>query len=171
MSQDTATDRTGDVVPALRVAGVVAALGVPLGLLWALLAPPVLVRVVADGRVAPLLGESEHRFDALGVFLLFALAIGVLAGTGAWMVRTRRGPAMLLGVLVGAFLASALGAWTGRLAATAHYAGVLLAAAPGTTVARAPALESAWVVVAAPFAVALTWATLVACTHADDLGR
>jgi len=101
VSQDTATDRTGDVVPALRVAGVVAALGVPLGLLWALLAPPVLVRVVADGRVAPLLGESEHRFDALGVFLLFALAIGVLAGTGAWMVRTRRGPAMLLGVLVG----------------------------------------------------------------------
>lgn len=160
-----------DLPPALRTLAAVAVLGVPLGWVWSRLAPPEVVRVAGDGRLVPLLGESEHRFDALGVFLLLGFAAGVLTGVTAWMLRRRRGPVLLVGAVAG----SLAGAWvamrTGEALAAARYADTLLATAAGGTAARPPELESAWAVVAAPFAVAVTYSALAAWNGNDDLDR
>lgn len=160
-----------DLRPALLTLAAVAVLGVPLGWVWSRLAPPEVVRVARDGGLVPLLGESEHRFDALGVFLLLGFAAGVLTGVAAWMLRRRRGPVLLVGAVAG----SLAGAWvamrTGEALAAGHYADALLATAAGGTAARPPVLESAWAVLAAPFAVALSYSALVACNRADDLDR
>ena len=75
-----------DLRPALGAFAAVAVLGLPLGWVWSRLAPPEVVRVAADGALVPLLGESEHRFDALALFVL----LGFAAGAAARPVRADR---------------------------------------------------------------------------------
>jgi len=106
-----------DLMPALRVLGAVAVLGLPMGWLWSRLAPAEIAAVVAGPRagqigagqigVLPLPGQSEHRFDAMATFVLLGLAAGVLTGQVLWLLRSLRGPV----VLVGAVLGSVLAAW------------------------------------------------------------
>jgi hypothetical protein len=59
----------------------------------------------------------------------------------------------------------------GEALAAGVYSDVLLAAAPGLTAARPPVLESSWVLLAAPFTLALTYSALVAWNGSDDLDR
>ena len=94
-----------DLRPALGTFTAVAVLGLPLGWVWSRLAPPEVVRVAADGALVPLLGESEHRFDALALFVLLGFAAGVLAGVAVWMLRESRGPVVLLGAIAGSAVA------------------------------------------------------------------
>lgn len=163
-----------DVLPAWRVLCVVAASGLPLGWLWSLLAPPELVRVVVDpasGRVGvlALLGQSEHRFEAMAVFVLLGMAAGLLTGMLLWLLRRRRGPV----VVVAAVLGSLIAAWF------AMYFGVTLAgwryplgdAQPGEVLTRPPVLESGWIVVVQPFGAAIAYSVLVAWNGTEDLGR
>ena len=160
-----------DLRPALGTLAAVAVLGLPLGWVWSRLAPPEVVRVAADGALVPLLGESEHRFDALALFVLLGFAAGVLAGVAVWMLRTSRGPVVLLGAIAGSVVAGWLAMHLGEALAAGAYGNVALAAAPGRTVARPPVLESSWVLLAAPFTLALTYSALVAWNGSDDLDR
>lgn len=147
-----------DLRPALGVLGTVALLGVPLGLLWAWLAPPEFVArsplAPTPGGVLPFIGQSEHRFDDMATFLLLGLAAGVLTGAGLWLYRRRRGPlivlAAVLGSLVAAWLALRIGLWV----AAARYPDL---AASGAPYPRPPVLESRWVIIAQPFGAAVSY--------------
>lgn len=163
-----------DLVPALRVLCAVAVLGLPLGWLWSRLAPAEIASVVAgpgSGEIglSPLLGQSEHRFDAMATFVLFGLATGLLTGVGLWLVRSLRGPVVLLGAVLGslaaAWFAMRFGLWLAGL--RFPLAGLHL----GEVVARAPVLESAWVVVAQPFGLAVVYSLAVSWHGGEDLGR
>ena len=152
-----------DVIPALRVLGAVALLGLPLGVLWSWLAPPEFVarspRAPARGGVLPFVGQSEHRFDDMATFMLFGLAAGVLTGAALWLLRRRRGPLVLLaavlGSLIGGWLAMRVGLWM----AAAWYPDL---ASTGAPFPRPPVLESAWVIIAQPFGVAFSYCIVTA---------
>lgn len=157
------------------VAVAVAGLGLPLGLLWFWLAPPEVVTVLVDpasGQVAvlPLSGQSEHRFDGLAIFVLLGISAGVLTGAALWLVRQRRGPVVLVAAVLGSLVAGWLAMHLGLLLADWHYP-ALTSARPDEVVARAPVLESAWVLVAQPFGAAIAYSLSVAWNGTDDLGR
>jgi hypothetical protein len=167
-----------DLPAGLRVLAGVVVLGAPLGLLWSWLAPPELVRVLADpvaGRleVLPLVGQSEHRFAAMAAFVLFSMAAGVLVGAGLWLhLRRRRGPVILVAAVLGSLAAAWLAMRLGSAVAAWRYPALDLASARlGEVVARGPVLESAWVLVAQPFGAALAYSLAVAWNGTEDLGR
>ncbi|MGH4025274.1 MAG: DUF2567 domain-containing protein [Pseudonocardiaceae bacterium] len=163
-----------DLLPALGVLCVVAVLGLPLGWLWSRLAPVEIASVVAvpgtgELGLAPMLGQSEHRFDGMATFVLFGLAAGVLTGVALWLVRSLRGPVVLVGAVLGslaaAWFAMRIGLW---LAGMRYPLGDLRL---GDVVARAPVLASAWVIVAQPFGVAVAYSLAVSWHGSEDLGR
>ena len=147
-----------DLLHAVQVLGAVALLGLPLGALWAWLAPPEFFarspRAPTPGGVLPFVGESEHRFDDMATFLLFGLAAGVLTGAALWLYRRRRGPlivlAGVLGSLIAAWLAMRIGLWV----VAARYPDL---ASTGAPYPRPPVLESRWVIVTQPFGVAMSY--------------
>ncbi|MGC5031943.1 DUF2567 domain-containing protein [Micromonospora sp. DT229] len=111
---------------------VLALLGVPLGLLWAVISPATPVVKTANGAVY---GEPqpEQPVAADGWFSLLGLAFGVLAGLALWIVlRRRRGPFGLVVVVAGA-LAAAMVAWqVGRRIGLGTYERLLATAPEGT---------------------------------------
>ncbi|MGC5330927.1 DUF2567 domain-containing protein [Micromonospora sp. DT62] len=96
-------------------------LGVPLGLLWAALAPDTPVLKVAEGAVyaEP---QPEQPIAADGWFSLLGLGFGVLAALALWfLLRRVRGPVGLFAAVLGAF-GAALVAWqVGRRTGLAGY--------------------------------------------------
>jgi hypothetical protein len=159
-----------DLLPALGVLGVVAVLGLPLGALWSWLAPPEFVvrspRAATPGGVLPFVGQTEHRFDDMAIFVLLGLAAGVLTGAALWQLRRRRGPlvvvAAVLGSLAAGWLALRAGLWLGQ----AHYPDL---AGTGAPFPQPPVLESDWVIVGQPFGVAVTYCITTAWNRSDDL--
>ncbi|APU14026.1 putative DUF2567 family protein [Actinoalloteichus sp. GBA129-24] len=159
-----------DVLPALSTLSVIGLLGLPLGWLWSVLAPPMQVRVLSDGALIPLSMESYHRFDAIAVFVLLGAALGVLTGMACWLLRQRRGPLTALAVVGGSVLAAWLAMRTGlSFAASAHPLGDQISA--GMTLVRAPGLDSPWAMVAQPLGAALAYGLATAWNGEDDLGR
>lgn len=163
-----------DLPAAGKALGAVAALGLPLGWVWSLLAPPQVVSVLASPvgdelLIRPLDGQSEQRFAAMGTFLLFGLAAGVLVGAALWMVRRRRGPVLVVAGVLGSMVAAWIAMHAGVSLANWYYP--LGPFEPGAILVRPPVLESLWVVIAQPFAVAMTYAVGVAWDGTDDLGR
>lgn len=87
-----------------------AALGVPFGLLWAVLAPATPVLKTAEGAIYadP---QPEQPIAADGWFSLLGLGFGLLVALALWFVLRRwRGPVGLLAAVLGA-LAAAPVAW------------------------------------------------------------
>lgn len=160
-----------ELLPALSVLSTVCLLGLPLGWLWSRLAPAERGVLLGDGGFAPLPGESAHRFDALAVFVLLGLGVGVVTGTAAWLLRRHRGPAVLLAVVAGSALAAWLAMRTGSAFAAARYGEALAAARPGTVVTHPPRLDSMWALIAQPFGAAMAYVAAVAWNRHDDLGR
>lgn len=154
--------------PALAVLTATTAIGVPVALLWMALAPPEVARVVEGGVSEPLVGENEHRFDGLAIFVLLTLAAGVLAAVGLWMLRDLRGPVTLLTAVGGSMLAGAVAVSLGEWLADQRYDG---SGEAGQLVDLAPEIASWWVLLAMPLGLSLTYATLTACTTAPSLGR
>lgn len=155
-----------DLRPAAVVAAAVAVLGLPLGWLWSVLAPAE-VRAATNGAATALLSQSEHRFDALALFVLLGLAAGVLTGAVVWLLRQHRGPVLVIAATAGALAAAWLARHSGQLLAPDG----LVAAAAGEFAIRGPEVESPWAVVAQPLGVALAYGGAVACNGHDDLGR
>ncbi|MEU6643870.1 DUF2567 domain-containing protein [Saccharomonospora sp. NPDC046836] len=160
-----------DLLPAVSVLSLVGLLGIPLGWLWSVVAPPQRMRVVrSDGAMVPLQLESWHRFDDLAIFVLMALVAGLIVGVAVWFLRERRGPVILLAAVAGSLLATWLTARMGIAFADGRYA-VTEAPALGAIVERAPVLETAWVLVAQPLTTALAYGLLAMWNSQDDLGR
>ncbi|WP_442791892.1 DUF2567 domain-containing protein [Micromonospora sp. NBC_01740] len=106
-------------------------LGVPLGLLWAALAPDTPVIKVAEGAIyaEP---QPEQPIAADGWFSLLGLGFGVLAALVLWiLLRRLRGPVGLFAIVLGAF-GAALVAWqVGRRTGLAGYERLLESAPVG----------------------------------------
>jgi hypothetical protein len=103
-----------DVPAALRYAAILVVVGLPLGALWALLAPVVHVVALPGAGTGSPAGEADHAFDAVAIHILLVASFGVIAGAVAWRRRHRRGPVMLaalvVGTLVGGWVAGRVGA-------------------------------------------------------------
>jgi len=158
-----------DLLPAVILLGLIPLLGMGVGWLWSRLAPPQRMTFV-DGGAVPLPVESYHRFDDLAVYTVLCMGIGVVTGVGAWFLRERRGPVIMIAVVLG----SAIGAWlaikTGVGMADGRYP---VPAAPklGDLFDKAPRLESQWAILTWPLTAALAYGGLAAWNGRDDLGR
>ncbi|MFD4250845.1 MULTISPECIES: DUF2567 domain-containing protein [Amycolatopsis] len=159
-----------DLLPAVSLLSLIGVLGIPLGWLWSLLAPPERVRVFDGGQLIPLQLESWHRFDDLAVYALLGLGLGVVTGVAVWMLRERRGPVVLIAAVLGGLLAAWLGVQMGVAFANSAYA-VTTTPAIGDVIERAPRIESLWVLVAQPLGTALVYGLLAGWNGRDDLGR
>ncbi|MGH3844572.1 MAG: DUF2567 domain-containing protein [Pseudonocardiaceae bacterium] len=159
-----------DLGPALSVLGAVALLGIPLGALWAWLAPPEFVarsdRALTPGGVLPFASQSEHRFDDMATFVLLGIAAGVLTGAALWLYRRRRGPVLLIAAAVGSVIAAWLAMDTGLWLVAAGYPDL---ASTGAPFPRAPVLDSGWVLVGQPFGVAVASCITTAWNRSEDL--
>jgi hypothetical protein len=160
-----------DLLPALSVLSTVSLLGLPLGWLWSILAPPQRMRVISTTESpVPLELESWHRFDDLIIYVLLSFGAGLVVGAVVWLLRQRRGPVILFAAVAG----SALSAWLGTLLATAFANGryeITTPPALGDVVTQAPQISSLWVLLAQPFAAALVYGFFTLRSGQDDLGR
>lgn len=151
---------------AVGVLSLVAMLGLPLGALWAWLAPPEFVarspRAATPGGVLPFVGQSAHRFDDTATFVLLGLAAGILTGALLWVLRWR-GPFAVVSAVIGALLAAWVAMRVGLWLAAVRYPDLSASAAPFP---RPPVLESGWVVVTQPFGVAISYC-LAAAWHVE----
>ncbi|MBG6099599.1 MULTISPECIES: DUF2567 domain-containing protein [Micromonospora] len=115
-----------------------AALGVPLGLLWAALAPDTPVLKTAEGAIyaEP---QPEQPIAADGWFSLLGLAFGLIVALALWFVlRRRRGPVGLLAAVLGALVAAPVAWQVGRRIGLATF-DRLLATAPAGQAFSKPA--------------------------------
>ncbi|RAO33483.1 hypothetical protein PSN13_03543 [Micromonospora saelicesensis] len=115
-----------------------AALGVPLGLLWAALAPDTPVLKTAEGAIyaEP---QPEQPIAADGWFSLLGLAFGLLVALALWFVlRRRRGPVGLLAAVLGTLVAAPVAWQVGRRVGLATF-DRLLATAPAGQAFSKPA--------------------------------
>nr|WP_253862871.1 DUF2567 domain-containing protein [Prauserella halophila] len=160
-----------DLLPAISVVSFVALLGIPVGWLWSLLAPPQRMRVMGgETGELPLQLESWHRFDALAVFLLLGLAAGIAVGVVVWLLRERRGPVILVAAVLGSLVSAWLATQMGLSFAGSRYA-ITDPPEVGTVVEAAPVLETGWAVLAQPLTTALVYGMLAIWNSRDDLGR
>ncbi|GAA1352525.1 DUF2567 domain-containing protein [Saccharothrix algeriensis] len=159
-----------DLLPAFAVLSTISLFGLPVGWLWARLAPPQNAVVAQDASLVPVTGESYHRLDALMVFVLLGAGAGLITGVAVWLLRERRGPVVMLAATAGGGVAAYLAQRTGLGSAGSRYA---LGAAPrvGDAVALAPVLETWWGLLAWPLGTALAYGCLAAWNGLDDLGR
>ncbi|MEU8085069.1 DUF2567 domain-containing protein [Micromonospora sp. NPDC049101] len=115
-----------------------AVLGVPFGLLWAVLAPDTPVLKTAEGAIYadP---QPEQPIAADGWFSLLGLGFGLLVAVALWFVlRRRRGPVGLLAAVLGALVAAPVAWQVGRRVGLATF-DRLLATAPAGQAFTKPA--------------------------------
>ncbi|MDI3389742.1 hypothetical protein QIS99_26655 [Streptomyces sp. B-S-A8] len=98
-----------ELTEAASVAVVLTVLGALLGLLWGQLAPR--VPLVADDKAVFLKEiEGEQAIGADGTFILFALGFGLVSAVAVFLWRRRGGLPLVVGLALGALLASVV-AW------------------------------------------------------------
>lgn len=145
-----------------------ALVGLVCGVFWALLAPPEQFVVVAPDLGAALTGESLHRFDSVALFVCGALISGIVLPVLVWTWRSRRGPALFAGLLLGAGVGAgvmlAVGLW---VAARLHPGAV--GAQTGAVVSVAPGFESPLVLLVQPLVASLVVLLLAAMNPHDNL--
>lgn len=156
----------------------VAALGLPLGLLWSVLAPDVPVLVTHGGWVFAE-AQPEQPVAGDGWFALLAVPFGVLVAVAGWCLRPVRGSIGLLALTVGALGAGPLAWWLGRHVGLADFETAAAAAAPGSVLYHPPDLrvvEAQWwppmlsgVPVLPALVVAVTYTVLAAWSRYPSL--
>lgn len=159
-----------DLLPSVTVASTIGMVGIPIGWLWARLAPPQQAVITRDGTPTPVDLESWHSFDALVIFALLLLAAGVFLGALTWLLRERRGPVIMLAAVAGSVLSGWLGMLMGRAFLGDQYA-ITEQPEIGDVIALAPEITTPWVIIVQPLAVALVYGLLAGWNGRDDLGR
>ncbi|MEU1209362.1 DUF2567 domain-containing protein [Nocardia sp. NPDC005825] len=158
-----------EVRAAAAVCAMLAAVSALAGVAWAYLAPAEQLLVVEPDRGTALTGESLHRFDALAIFVLIGIVLGVLGTVAAWRWRRVRGPVLLTGIILG----SALGAFLTKVVgeAVAEQRHVRPSNPPIHTIVEfAPSVEGWAALIAQPLAAAVVILLLAALSTSDDLG-
>ncbi|UXA20316.1 DUF2567 domain-containing protein [Mycobacterium sp. SMC-4] len=171
----------------LRVAAGLVASGAVVGLVWALLAPPIhgVVALTRGGdRVKIALGsEADHWFTAAALFHGMLCVLAVVAAVLAWQWRAHRGPAMTAVLSIGAIGAAGAAAGVGALVARWRYGSVDVATAPVSEdrrvhyVTEAPAvffghtpLQIALTLLLPAAVIAIVYVLAAVSTPRDDLG-
>jgi hypothetical protein len=127
------------------VAVTLAVLGLPIGLLWRAVTPRVEF-VMTELGATTVQVEPEGFIAADGWYALITFAVGVVAAIGVWAVlRRRRGPLVLLGLVLGCVVGGVLTAWIGHQIGYAHYRSLAAHAPVGTHFFRPPSVRSAHV--------------------------
>ncbi|MDA3624472.1 DUF2567 domain-containing protein [Saccharopolyspora oryzae] len=159
-----------DLLPAISAVSLIALLGLPVGWVWSRLAPPQQSVLGPKGSLTPLLVESYHGFDAIAIFMLLTFGAGLLTASVLWRMRRRRGPVLLIGGVLGSLVAAWLGMQMGASFAAGMYQ---MPPNPqlGDLITVAPEINTAWVMLAQPLAVALGYGLAASWNGLDDLGR
>lgn len=167
------------------VAGL-AATGVPIGALWAWIAPPIhgVVALTRKGeRVHAYLGpESDHFFAAPALMSGLLSVLAVVAAVLLWQWRAYRGPGMVVAQSVGLVAAAAVAAGVAALAVHQRYGALDIDGAPVNPdnrvhyVTEAPPVffgHTSLQLAACPLlpaaVAALVWALCAAASARDDL--
>lgn len=160
------------LLTASATALVVAALGGPLGLLWHVLSPTIPVLDLGANGIVVNDPSPEEYIAAEGWFTLLGFVFGLVAAVAAWLVlRRRRGPALLLGVTIGA-LGAAFVAWRlGRVIGLGAYEHWRHTAATGATYHAPPDLHAHGVLLVPAFAAAIALTLLAGWSNDPDLDR
>ncbi len=105
-----------DLRAGLLTTVVLALVGAPLGLLWSALAPRAAVTTTDTGAL--ILASVEDKAFVGADLLLFALVLGlgVLAGVVGFGLGRRRGPGVVIGLVLGCYLAGTVAVTVGALA-------------------------------------------------------
>ena len=119
-SQAPGTPLWHDVRAGLLTVAVTVLVGAPVGLLWAALAPRVVVEV--DGDDVQVLGAFRDGFIAVDAWFLAAVVLaGLVGGILTWWLGADHGPGVVLGIVVGglaaAWIASRVGGEVDRVTA------------------------------------------------------
>lgn len=154
---------------AVGVVGVLAVVGVPLGLLWWALAPRADYRITSAGPVVIGNPSEELLIADDSIFVLIVAGLGLLAGLLTWLFRRHRGVAGLLAVAFGTLAGSAVAWRIGELlgpppsrAALGHVGGKVTTS---LTLGMLPALA------VGPFVAMLVWLVAALYSRGDGLGR
>ena len=164
--------RRRTLVTAAATLLLIAALGGPLGLLWHVLSPPVPVLDAGASGIVINDPSPEEYIAAEGWFTLLGFAFGLVVAIAAWLVlRRQRGPALLLGVTIGA-LGAALVAWRlGRQIGLGAYERWRETATAGATYHAPPDLHAHGVLLVPAFAAAIVLTLLAGWSNDPDLDR
>jgi len=157
-------------IVAVSSAVVVLALGGPLGLLWAWLAPN--VPVIDTGRDIVVNDPSPEEYIAAdGWFALLGLGFGLLVAVVAWLaLRRDRGPFLLLGVVLGTAGAGYYVApWIGELIGKPAYQHWRDTAAQGATYMAPPEVHSTGPMLVPAFAAAIVLTLMAGWSNDPDL--
>ena len=163
---DVRRDLRGAVATVL----VLAVSGLPVGLLWWLIAPRADFRVTADGVTAiggPVSNELFMADD--GVLALVLAGLGLVAGLVVWFLRRRRGVAALGALTVGTAAAGVVAWQLGRLLGQGPTKTDL--AHVGARVTTALDLNTPTALVAGPFVAILVYVVAASLTPDDALRR
>jgi hypothetical protein len=121
-----------EVVWALAIAVVIAALGLPLGWLWATISPHVTLEMTASGP-SYVMPNPEGYAGGESVYVLLCIATGLATSVTVWLLgRRRRGPILLVGFAAGSIAGSLLMAWIGHRIGLADYHRLVSSAPLGT---------------------------------------
>jgi hypothetical protein len=146
------------------------ALGGPLGLLWAWIAPS--VPVIATGQNIVVNDPSPEEYIAADAwYTLLGLGFGLLVAVVAWLVLRRdRGPFLMLGVVAGALGAGYLVApWIGEMIGRSAYDHWQETAARGATYLAPPEVHSTGPMLVPAFAAAIILTLLAGWSNDPDL--
>jgi hypothetical protein len=149
--------------------GVLALLGVPMGLLWSRLAerPDY---VVVGGRLYPAESESEVFIGADGRLALLGVLLGLVAGAVAyWRAGRANEVPLLLGLCAGGLLCSLVAWWTGHQFGLAAFEEAVRTAADGTRVTGPLDLGATAVVTLQPLVSVIVFGVLEALDAAGRL--
>jgi hypothetical protein len=164
-----------------------AVVGVVVGAVWTLLAPPVHGAVAlnkAGHRVHVYLGnDADHFFVSAVMMVGLLIGVAVVAAVLVWQWRPHRGPAMVIALILGGLAATGAATGVGAALARLRYGAVDIAGAPVSPqhrvhyVTEAPTvffghtpLQVIATLVLPAAAATLTYATMVAASASDDLG-
>ncbi|MBA3524755.1 MAG: hypothetical protein H0T85_09435 [Geodermatophilaceae bacterium] len=157
----------GELANSTRLATWLCLLGIPVGVLWWLVAPRRAYRVSAEGAFA-VVAESEAAVGSDGWLLLMLTVVGILGGAFAWWRVRPRGPYVPVGLAVGMFGCGLLAWFVGSLLGSGPSAADL--AEVGAVVLGPLGLGAGGVLIMGPFVAVAGYAIGVCFARRDDLG-
>lgn len=157
-------DRWPDPAAAALVVAACALIGVPLGWLWQHLSPRTLAVMTSGGFVIP--EESESKIAADGRALFLCAAAGLVIGIALWQWRSRRGPWLVLGAVLGATATAGVLALSGTL-----FSGGSTTGDTGEIFTLPVQVQAPAVLLAAPLMALLSHSIGALFIARDDLGR